>query len=106
MPAQNKNTVQLAINPGCFSGFDPWVAYNNIPRTGIRYVEVPALPVPMGAKYDLTTFAPEAMSREDVELIKNRRRGMGLIPLTVGAFCDLLDSRQLEALRVRVDFAQ
>ena len=84
----------------------PGVAYNNIPRTGIRYVEVPSLPVPIGAKYDLTTFAPEAMDREDVEFVKNRLQGMGLIPLTVGAFCDLLDSRQLEALRIRVDFAQ
>lgn len=96
----------MVVNPSCFHGFDPWVAYRNIPATGIRHVEVPAFPGAAGAQYDLTTFAPEAFSRDDIDLIKGRLHDLGLIPLTVGAYCNVLDPREMEALRRRIDFAQ
>jgi len=106
MPIPASGKVIVAINPFCFSGYDPWVAYKYIPTTGVKYVEVPSLPFSMGAKYDLTTFAPEGMVPGDVELVKGRFDALELVPLTVGAFCDLLDPYQLEALRRRIDFAQ
>jgi L-ribulose-5-phosphate 3-epimerase len=96
----------MVVNPSCFHGFDPWVAYRNIPATGIRHVEVPSFPGAAGAQYDLTTFAPEAFSRDDIDLIRGRLRDLGLIPLTVGAYCNVLDPREIDALRARIDFAQ
>jgi len=96
----------MVVNPSCFHGFDPWVAYRNIPATGIRHVEVPSFPGVAGALYNVTTFAPEAFSLDDIDLIKGRLHNLGLIPLTVGAYCNVLDPREMVALRRRIDFAQ
>jgi len=96
----------LAATPTCLVGFDPWVAYGCFQKAGIRYVEVPAFPAVMGIKFGVTTFAPESMSTQDVQRLRERLQGMQLTPLTVGAFCDPLDSHQAEAFRRRIDFAR
>ena len=57
-----------------FGGFDLWIGYRYLQRAGIRHVEVPALPMSLGAKFDLTTFAPEAMDQDDINLLKQRLR--------------------------------
>src|SRR5262249_30065931 len=74
-------------------------------RAGIRYVEVPALPMSLAIKFDLTTFSPESMDGRDVRMLKDRLETMGLTPITVAAFCDSLDPAQMIALRRRIDFA-
>jgi len=83
-----------------------WIGYRYLQRAGVRYVEVPALPMSLAAKYDLTTFAPESMDQDDVDLFKQRLQSMGLTPITVAAFCDLRNASQAEALRRRIDFAR
>jgi L-ribulose-5-phosphate 3-epimerase len=96
----------IAASPFCFGGFDPWVAYEYFRRAGIRYIEVPALPQSMGLHHGLTTFAPEAMNADEVKILRDRILEMGLQPLTVAAMCHLLDSREVDALRCRIDFAR
>lgn len=96
----------MVVNPSCFHGFDPWVAYRHIPETGIRHVEVPSFPSAFGIKWGLTTFAPEAFNDDDIDLFKGRLHDLGLTPLTIGAYCNVLDPREMEALRRRIDFAQ
>jgi L-ribulose-5-phosphate 3-epimerase len=96
----------IAASPFCFSGFDPWVAYDCLARAGIRYVEVPALAPSMGPKHGLTTFSPEAMDEDTVSALKERILGLGLRPITVTAMCHLNDTGEIEALRRRIDFAQ
>jgi len=96
----------IAATPMSFGGFDLWIGYRYLQRAGIRHVEVPALPMSLGAKFDLTTFAPEAMDQDDVNLLKQRLQAMELTPVTVAAFCDLRNTTQAEALRRRIDFAQ
>ncbi len=96
----------IAASPFCFGGFDPWVAYDYFRRAGIRYVEVPALPQSMGIKHGLTTFAPEAMNQSEVRLLRDRLLEMGLQPLTVAAMCHLLDTREIDSLRRRIEFAR
>jgi L-ribulose-5-phosphate 3-epimerase len=93
-------------SPMCFGGFDLWVGYRYLQRTGIRHIEVPALPMRLAAKFDLTTFAPESMDERDLAMLKERFEKMGFTPVTVAAFCDLLDASQTEALRRRIDFAE
>lgn len=96
----------IAASSFCFGGFDPWVAYQYLSKTGIRHVEVPALPLSMGIKHGITSFAPEAMDENDIRALRDRILGMGLQPLTVAAMCHLSDAREVEALRYRIDFAQ
>lgn len=96
----------MVVNPSCFHGFDPWVAYRHIPETGIRHVEVPSFPSAFGIRWGLTTFAPEAFNDDDIDLFKGRLHDLGLTPLTIGAYCNVLDPREMEALRRRIDFAQ
>ena len=96
----------IAASPFCFSGCDPWVAYAYLSRAGIRNVEVPALAPSMGPRHGLTTFAPEAMDAADLKGFRDRLDGLGLRPITVTAMCHLDDSREVEALRRRIDFAQ
>src|SRR4051794_27056085 len=97
---------RIAATPFCFGGFNPFVAYRYFALAGIRYVEVPALPARLAMQHDLATFVPEALDADDVQRMRERLAGMGLTPLTVGAFCDLLIPREVEALRRRIDFAQ
>ena len=85
-----------------FGGFDLWIGYRYLQRAGIRHVEVPALPMSLGAKFDLTTFAPEAMDQDDINLLKQRLQALGLTPITVAAFCDLRKASQAEAQRRRI----
>jgi inosose dehydratase len=96
----------IAASPFCFGGLNPFVAYQYLARAGVRYVEVPALPVSLAMRYDLTTFVPEVLGDKEVQLMRDRLAGLDLTPLTVGAFCDLLEPGQVEALRCRIDFAQ
>src|SRR5436309_12123112 len=96
----------LAATTTCYLGFDPWVAYQDFQRAGIRYVEVLAFPAAMGINVGLTTFAPESMDARDVARLRERLQDMGLTPLTVGAFCDPLDLPQAEAFKRRIDFAR
>src|SRR5271157_5657963 len=83
-PVTTKRHI-LAATPTCFLGFDPWVAYGCFQRAGIRHVEVLAFPAAMGIKFGLTTFAPESMNAQDVQLLRERLQGMQLTPLTVAA---------------------
>jgi sugar phosphate isomerase/epimerase len=96
----------VAASPFCFGGFNPFVAYAAFARAGLRYVEVPALPAGLAMKHDLTTFVPEYLGDGDVRAMRERLAGMGLTPITVAAFCDLLEPGQDEALRRRIDFAR
>jgi inosose dehydratase len=95
----------IAASPFCFGGFNPFVAYAHFARAGLRYVEIPALPASLAMRYDLTTFVPEFLGAEDVRAMRDRLAGMSLVPITVAAFCDLLEPGQAEALRRRIDFA-
>ncbi len=96
----------IAASPFCFFGYDPFTAYNYLQRTGIRYVEVPAVAPGLAIPFGLTTFAPEMMDQSDVQALRERLAGKGLTPVTVAAFCDLLRPGEVEALRRRIDFAQ
>jgi sugar phosphate isomerase/epimerase len=89
----------------CFVGLDPLAAYRYIARSGIRYVEVPAMPAAFGIKYDLTTFSPEAMVESDIDALKSKLQRLELIPVTVSAFCDLADVHQVLPMCRRIDFA-
>jgi L-ribulose-5-phosphate 3-epimerase len=97
---------RIAATPFCFGGCDPWVAYRYFQRAGIRWVEVPALPPLRGIADGITCFAPEAMNDADVQLLEDRLSGMGLQPLTVAAMCHLVETREIEALERRIDFAR
>ena len=90
----------IAASPNCFLGFEPFVAYQHFPALGIRHVEVPAAPNGTSA------FAPELMGPDALESFQERLRGFGVEPVTVGAYCDLLRSAHVDALRRRIDFAQ
>ena len=82
----------IAATPMSFGGFDLWIGYRYLQRAGIRHVEVPALPMSLGAKFDLTTFAPEAMDQDAVNLFKQRLQTMALTPSTALYFviCGML----------------
>ena len=95
----------IAASPFCFGGFNPFVAYSHFAQAGIRYVEIPAMPAALAMRHDLTTFVPEILGADDLRAIRERLAGMGLTPITVAAFCDLLEPGQPEALRRRIDFA-
>ncbi|HEY3111927.1 MAG TPA: sugar phosphate isomerase/epimerase, partial [Chloroflexota bacterium] len=97
--------VVLAASPFCFFGFDPLTAYRYLGQAGIRHVEVPAIPARQAIGWGLTTFAPELMDDADVAALRDRLGELGLEPVTVAAFCDVLDASQADALRRRVDFA-
>jgi inosose dehydratase len=57
-------------------------------------------------RHDLATFVPEFLSPDDVLAMRDRLRGLGLTPITVAAFCDLLEPGQASALARRIDFAR
>ena len=95
----------IAASPFCFGGFNPFVAYDYFARAGIRHVEIPTLPAALAMRHDLTTFVPEILSDDDVRAMRERLASLGLTPITVAAFCDLLEPGQVDALRRRVDFA-
>lgn len=105
MSVNDANLPIIAVSPFCFSGYDPWVAYACLSHAGVRYVEVPALAPSMGPKHGLTTFAPEAMDDVDIQAFLDRLNGLGLQPITLAAMCHLDDSREVEALQRRIDFA-
>jgi len=90
----------IAASPNCFLEFEPFVAYRYFPTVGIHHVEVPAAPSGVGA------FVPELMDAADVEKLKERLARLGVAPVSVGAYCDLLTPRLVDALRRRIDFAQ
>jgi L-ribulose-5-phosphate 3-epimerase len=94
------NRTIIAASPNCFLEFNPFVAYRYFPTVGIQYVEVPAAPSGAGM------FAPELMDRDDVERLKERLSSLGVTPMSVGAYCDLLQPRLVDALKRRIDFAQ
>ncbi len=96
----------IAASPFCFGGFHPLVAYSYFARAGLRYVEVPALPASLAMRHELSTFVPEALGADDVRALRERLSRLGLTPITVAAFCDLLEPGQADALRCRIDFAQ
>jgi sugar phosphate isomerase/epimerase len=96
----------LAASPFCFGGCQPFVAYSYFARAGLRFVEVPALPASLAFRHDLATFVPEFLSPDDVKTLRERLAGLGLTPITVAAFCDLLEPGQASALARRIDFAR
>ena len=98
MPDSHRTII--AASPNCFLGYQPFVAYRQFPELGIQYVEVPAPPS------GISGFAPELMDTDDVERFKERLAALGVRPVSVGAYCDLLHSRQVDALRRRIDFAR
>ena len=96
----DSNRTIIAASPNCFLEFNPFVAYRYFPKVGIQYVEVPAAPSGAGM------FAPELMDRDDVERLKERLSSLGVTPISVGAYCDLLQPHLVDALKRRIDFAQ
>ncbi len=90
----------IAASPNCFFDFDPFVAYTYLARAGIRYVEVEAQATA------LPTITPEVMTQEDLARLKERLARIGVQPVSVGAYCDLLNPRQVIALLRRIDFAR
>jgi L-ribulose-5-phosphate 3-epimerase len=99
-------SVLIAATPFCFGGFNPFVAYRHFAEAGLKYVEIPALPAGMAMRYDLSTFVPEVLNADDLRTLKQRLADLKLAPITVAAFCDLLEPGQADALRRRIDFAQ
>ncbi|MBI2940895.1 MAG: sugar phosphate isomerase/epimerase, partial [Chloroflexi bacterium] len=89
----------IAASPNCFLEFSPWVAYHHFPQVGIHHVEIPA-------QRNAGAFVPEIMDDADVQQLKDRLAGLGVTPVSVGAYCDLLHPRQVDLLRRRIDFAQ
>jgi L-ribulose-5-phosphate 3-epimerase len=92
--------VVIAASPNCFLEFSPFVAYRLLPQVGISHVEVPAAPTGIGA------FVPEIMDEGDLQRLKERLAGAGVTPISVGAYCDLLQPRLVDALKRRIVFAQ
>jgi L-ribulose-5-phosphate 3-epimerase len=90
----------IAASPNCFFDFSPFVAYAYLAKAGIKYVEVPCLAT------ELPTISPELLTDEDVTHLKERLTSIGVQAASIGAYCDLLVPRQVEALRCRIDFAQ
>jgi inosose dehydratase len=90
----------IAASPNCFLNFAPFVAYREFPALGIHHVEVPAAPGGGGG------FAPELMDSGEVQQFKERLQGIGVSPVTVGAYCDLTQDRQVGMMKQRIDFAR
>jgi inosose dehydratase len=90
----------IAASPNCFLEYQPFVAYRHFPALGVRHVEVPAAPS------GTAPFAPELMGTEGTAAFRERLRGLGVEPVTVGAYCDLLRPDHVDALRRRIDFAR
>ncbi len=98
MPDSRENII--AASPNCFFDFNPFVAYAYLAKAGIRYVEVEAQPAV------LPTISPEMMNDEDIARLKERLAKLGVQPVSVGAYCDLLNPRHVRALVRRIEFAQ
>jgi L-ribulose-5-phosphate 3-epimerase len=92
--------ILLAASPNCFLEFHPYVAYRYFPSLGIRHVEVPAGPT------GTSPFPPEALDAETLAAFKERLSDFGVVPITVGAYCDLLRPAHVAAILRRIDFAQ
>jgi hypothetical protein len=101
----DRSGIILAASTNCLFGFDPLTAFTALGQSGIRYVEVPAIPPRQALRWGLTTFAPELMDDSDVAALQDRLDRLRLEAVTVAAMCDVLDASQAEALRRRVDFA-
>jgi len=97
VPDPNSRVVAAACY--CFRDFSPFVAYQSLPALGIRHVDVP---VAAGGGY----FTPELMEEKDVQRLSERLASLGVTPVIVGAYCDFLNPRHVEAMRVRLDFAR
>ena len=90
----------IAASPNCFLDYDTFVAYREFPALGIHHVEVPASPGGAGG------FVPELMDADDLARLKERLQQIGVIPVSVGAYCDLTRDRQVEMIKRRIDFAR
>lgn len=94
-------SATIAASPNCFYGFTPFVAYQEFPALGIDLVEIPAPPGGAAAY-----FAPELMDAGDLQRLKDRLGSLGVRPVSVGAYCDLLNWRHVDFLKRRIDFAR
>lgn len=83
----------------CFHDFNPFVAYRNVPRAGVHYVDVPAS---VSGGY----FVPELMDPDGPAKLKERLAGLGVTPILVGAYADFLNPRHVQALLRRITFAR
>ena len=88
----------IAASPNCFLEMSPFVAYREFPALGIRHVEVPCGPSGMAP------FAPELIVGDALKMFRERLAALGVEPITVGAYCDVLT--QTDLLKRRIDFAQ
>lgn len=95
-----RQNVTIGASPNCFLGFSPFVAYAEFPSLGIHHVEIPAPPGGSAAY-----FAPELMDQGDLQRLKERLASLEVSPLSVGAYCDLLNPRHVDFLKRRLDFA-
>ena len=100
----NKNII--AATPFCFPGYHPFTAYRLLPKAGIRNVEVPALSFKMSAGYELVSIPPELAHSENIAVLKTFLEQHHLNPITVAVFSDFLDTREVDCLRLCIDFAQ
>jgi sugar phosphate isomerase/epimerase len=96
----------VAATPTCFLGYDPWVAFECLRRSGVRYVEVPALPARQSVEWRQTTFSPETLGLDGARRLRERLAEMDLVPITVGAYASVLEPDDFEPLLRRIDFAQ
>jgi sugar phosphate isomerase/epimerase len=92
--------ILLAASPNCFLEFHPYVAYRYLAALGVRYVEVPCGPGGVGV------VAPETMDAEALAAFRARLQDVGVTPITVGAYCDVLRPSHVAALLRRIDFAR
>ena len=91
----------IAASPNCLYGYSTWVAYAEFPKLGIRYTELPAFPSGLGGG-----IVPEVMDEDDITRLKERFAKLDITPISVGAYCDLQYPKQVDALKVRIAFAQ
>lgn len=95
------SAATIAASPNCFLGYSPFVAYAEFPALGIHRVEIPAPPGGSAA-----FFAPELMDAADLDRLRDRLQQLQLTAISVGAYCDLLNSRHVDLLKRRIDFAR
>jgi sugar phosphate isomerase/epimerase len=96
----------VAATTTCFLGLDPWLAFDCLRSSDIRYVEVPALPARQSIDWRQTTFSPETLGRAGALRLRERLASMDLTPITVGAYTTILEPADVEPLLRRIEFAQ
>lgn len=89
----------VGVTSYCFHDFNPFVAYRNVPRAGVRYVDVPAS---VSGGY----FVPELMDESAIQQLRERQASLGVSPVIVGAYADFLNPRHVAALLRRITFAR